>query len=195
MTCRRCGQVLADGVNVCASCGEPVAGSSFDFGSEPATNATSAVRRPAVYAGFWLRAVAYFIDVVLLTMIGVASILLPLLAKGAIPADNPWFLFSGANRQIVAIQLLIYMLSWLYFASFESSAWQATPGKRMMRLVVTDLEGRRITFARASGRFFGKFISQFLLFFGFVLAGFTPRKQALHDILAKCLVLRRLSQI
>lgn len=154
-----------------------------------------AVRRAAVYAGFWLRAVAYFVDVVLLTTIGVATILLPLLAKGAIPADNPWFLFSGANRQIVAIQLLIYMLSWLYFASFESSAWQATPGKRMMRLVVTDLEGRRITFARASGRFFGKFISQFLLFFGFVLAGFTPRKQALHDILAKCLVLRRPNQI
>lgn len=148
-------------------------------------------RRTPVYAGFWLRAAAYLVDVLLLTVIGVATILMPLFAKGAIPSNDPWFLFQGSSRQVIAINLLIYMLSWLYFASFESSSWQATPGKKMLGLVVTDLAGRRVSFARASGRFFAKFISQFLLFLGFVLAGFTPRKQALHDIVAKCLVLRR----
>jgi len=184
--------VLPDGTRVCPSCGEPV---SSSYEPDIRAGAFPTASRPVVYAGFWLRALAYFLDVVLLTVIGVATILLPLFAKGAIPQDNPWFLFGAPSRQIVAIQLLIYMLSWLYFASFESSSWQATPGKRMVGLVVTDIEGRRITFARASGRFFGKFISQFLLFLGYVLAGFTPKKQALHDILAKCLVIRKPAQI
>jgi uncharacterized RDD family membrane protein YckC len=180
--------VLPDDTQVCPSCGNRT-----DHYSDSANleTAAPAARRSVVYAGFWLRGVAYLIDVVLLTMIGGAAILMPLLARGAIPADKPWFLFTEQTRQVLAIQLLFNMLSWLYFASFESSAWQATPGKRMLGLVVTDLAGRRITFLRASGRFFGKFISQLLLFFGFVMAGITPRKQALHDILASCLVVRR----
>jgi uncharacterized RDD family membrane protein YckC len=57
---------------------------------------------------------------------------------------------------------------------------------------VTDLSGNRITFARASGRFFGKILSGMILGIGFLMAGFTARKQALHDILAGCLVLRQL---
>jgi uncharacterized RDD family membrane protein YckC len=74
----------------------------------------------------------------------------------------------------------------------ESSAWQATLGKKILGLKVTDLSGNRITFARASGRFFGKILSGMILGIGFLMAGFTARKQALHDILAGCLVLRQL---
>jgi uncharacterized RDD family membrane protein YckC len=84
------------------------------------------------------------------------------------------------------------MLSWIYYASLESSAWQATLGKKILGLKVTDLAGNRISFARASGRFFGKILSGMILGIGFLMAGFTERKQALHDILAGCLVLRQL---
>jgi uncharacterized RDD family membrane protein YckC len=84
------------------------------------------------------------------------------------------------------------MLSWIYYASMESSSWQATLGKKILGLRVTDLAGNRITFARASGRFFGKILSGMILGIGFLMAGFTARKQALHDILAGCLVLRQL---
>ena len=63
---------------------------------------------------------------------------------------------------------------------------------RLLGLKVTDLAGNRITFARASGRFFGKILSGMILGIGFLMAGFTARKQALHDILAGCLVLRQL---
>jgi uncharacterized RDD family membrane protein YckC len=84
------------------------------------------------------------------------------------------------------------MLSWIYYASLESSAWQATLGKKILGLKVTDLAGNRISFARASGRFFGKIVSGMILGIGFLMAGFTERKQALHDILAGCLVLRQL---
>jgi len=62
-------------------------------------------------------------------------------------------------------------------------------------LIVTDLKGQRITFARASGRFLGRLLSQIPLFLGYVLAGFTAKKQALHDLLASTLVLKKPSQI
>lgn len=189
LRCQKCGEPLADGARICAACGEPVRPFA---GDETLPQTFAAARRPVVYAGFWLRAVSYLIDLVLVTMIAGATILLPLMARGAIPADKPWFLLTEKGRQVVAIQLLVQMICWLYFASFESSSWQATPGKRIMGLVVTDIEGRRVTFARASGRFWGKLLSQFLLFFGFVMAGFTQRKQALHDILAGCLVVRKI---
>jgi uncharacterized RDD family membrane protein YckC len=152
---------------------------------------TPVVHRSVVYAGFWLRAVAYVLDSLLLGFVVGFAILMPLMERGAIPKDDPWALFTGVTKQIVAIQLLVTMASWLYFASFESSAWQATPGKRLLRLLVTDLEGHRISFARASGRYFGKLLSGTLFLIGFLIAGITPRKQALHDLLAKCLVVRR----
>jgi uncharacterized RDD family membrane protein YckC len=57
---------------------------------------------------------------------------------------------------------------------------------------VTDLQGRRITFARASGRFFAKIITGLIpLGIGYIMAGFTEKKQALHDMIASCLVLRK----
>jgi uncharacterized RDD family membrane protein YckC len=191
LKCRRCGQVLRDGTRACTSCGEPVDHASA--GSEPGAAASPAleVRRSAVYAGFWLRAVAYVLDSLLLGFAVGFLILMPLMERGAIPKDNPWALFTGAvTRQVIAIQLLVTMVSWLYFASFESSAWQATPAKRLLGLAVTDLRGQRIGFARASGRYFGKLLSGTLFFVGFLMAGLTPRKQALHDLLAGCLVLR-----
>lgn len=95
-------------------------------------------------------------------------------------------------RPLVAIRLLGLMAGWIYYALMESSGWQATLGKKVLGLKVTDLAGNRISFARASGRFFGKILSGMLLLVGFMMAGFTERKQALHDILAGCLVLRQL---
>jgi uncharacterized RDD family membrane protein YckC len=80
---------------------------------------------------------------------------------------------------------------WLYNAYFESSEWQATLGKKVMNLVVTDLDGQRLTFGRASGRFFAKIISGLIPFgVGYIMAGFTEKRQALHDMIASCLVLR-----
>jgi uncharacterized RDD family membrane protein YckC len=183
LRCQKCGEMLADGARICAACGEPVHPFAND---EPV-----AARPPIAYAGFWLRGAAYILDSFLLGLVVGLVILVPLIRRGAIPADNPWVLFTGTSRQIVAIQLLVTMASWLYFASFESSKWQATPGKRAFGLRVTDLQGNPISFARASGRYFGKIISGTLFMIGFAIAGITPRKQALHDIIARCLVLRK----
>jgi uncharacterized RDD family membrane protein YckC len=75
---------------------------------------------------------------------------------------------------------------------FESSNWQATPGKRVMKIYVTDLYGNRLTFGRAALRNLAKFISSLTFLVGYLIAGFTEKKQALHDLISSCLVLRRM---
>jgi hypothetical protein len=87
--------------------------------------------------------------------------------------------------------LLGLVVGWLYFALQESSTAQATLGKRALGIKVTDANGRRIGFGRATGRFFGKILSGLVFAIGFMLAGWTERKQALHDFLAGTLVVFR----
>lgn len=122
------------------------------------------------YAGFWKRFVALLIDGIILAIIsGIANLLL---------AD--WL--AG---------LIGFFLGWVYFSYMESSTSQATLGKQAMGIYVTDINGQRISFLRATGRYFGKYLSGFILGIGYIMAAFTARKQALHDILASTLVLSR----
>lgn len=87
--------------------------------------------------------------------------------------------------------LALIVLMWLYFAIMESSKFQGTVGKIAIGLVVTDMEGNRISFARATGRYFGKILSSLIFMIGYILAGFTQKKQALHDMLAGTLVWKK----
>lgn len=80
---------------------------------------------------------------------------------------------------------------WFYYTIFEASVWQATPGKRALRIYVADLQGQRVTVARAAARNLAKIVSNLTFLAGYLIAGFTEKKQALHDILTSCLVLRR----
>lgn len=86
------------------------------------------------------------------------------------------------------VSLLSFVVPWLYSALQESSPAQATLGKRAMGIKVTDLYGNRISFMRATGRHFGKLLSLATLFIGYLMQQFTSRRQALHDIMAGCLV-------
>jgi len=85
--------------------------------------------------------------------------------------------------------LLITVITWLYFAICESSAWQATPGKLALGIRVTDLHGARISLPRALGRYPAKYLSALLFGIGFLMVGWTRRKQGLHDMLVGTLVL------
>ena len=82
------------------------------------------------------------------------------------------------------------MIFWLYFAWFESSVKQATWGKQLFGLRVTDAYGQRLTFARATGRTFAKILSYMTLYIGFMMAGWTKQKRALHDMIAGTLVMK-----
>jgi uncharacterized RDD family membrane protein YckC len=94
-------------------------------------------------------------------------------------------------RGIVAGTLFLFA-GWIYEASLESSSKQATVGKMALGLKVTNEQGARISFARASARYFSKILSRMILLIGYIMAGFTARKQALHDIIAGTLVVRNL---
>ena len=146
--------------------------------------------RRFAYAGFWLRLAAYLLDSILLGLAAGIAVFMPLMSRGAISQDNLWDIYTGTTQQYVALRLLMLMIQWAYFALLESSPWQASLGKRMLGLKVTDLEGKRISFGRASARYFCTLISGFILMAGFIMIAFTQKKQALHDVLTGCLVIK-----
>lgn len=192
MFCSKCGANIPDAATFCSACGQPTGG----LPAPPAPPVSSAVARPVVqYAGFWLRFVAWIIDRIILQVVS-WIVLLPFLAslgiegffRGRPPRPEEMFPLFGHIFRFVLIFLAI---SWLYYALLENSTWQATLGKKALGLEVTDLAGRRVSFGRATGRYFGKIISGLILWIGYIMAGFTERKQALHDILAGCLVIRK----
>jgi len=138
------------------------------------------------YAGFWRRFAAYMIDGVVIAF-----------ALGALN-DVLWTsLIAQYNydevRKIMAVSmsLMAIPLAWTYYSGMESSPLQATIGKLAVGIYVTDLQGQRLSFGRATGRFFGKILSGAILAIGYIMAGFTAKKQALHDMLAGTLVLSR----
>ncbi|MGL5094999.1 MAG: RDD family protein [Planctomycetia bacterium] len=147
-------------------------------------------KRRMEYATFGARFVAAFVD-------GVIGMILGALIGGV--AGGVLGGIMGANgagvEQIQNVagplgNILGIFVAWLYEALMVSSPAQATYGKQMMGLYVTDLEGRRIGFTRATGRHFAKNLSVLTLFIGYIMAAFTERRQALHDICAGTLVLK-----
>ena len=216
MYCSKCGsQISADAV-LCAACGQPVGRvapsaqssamlpvmsppAAYAPAAYPGTIAAASSTR-VLYAGFWLRFVAFLIDSVLRGFTFVVLLIPLLVLSGAGAALSQINSSEDVSDQVAAaigvsfvlgFIGIVLLVSWLYYALFESSSWQATPGKKMLNLYVTDLAGQPITFARASGRFFAKFISgPILSWIGYIVAGFTEKKQAIHDMLAGCLVLR-----
>jgi uncharacterized RDD family membrane protein YckC len=95
---------------------------------------------------------------------------------------------AAAMGTIMLVSALLFVGQWLYYALFESSALQATPGKLALGIKVVDEAGNRIGFGKASGRWFAKIVSNLILGIGYLMAGFTARKQALHDMMAGTLV-------
>ena len=141
-----------------------------------------------IHAGFWRRFAAYTLDsiivsVAMLVVFGLLGVATAALIAGDHGGLAALVVFFGYASLIVGM--------WLYFAKFESGKWQATPGKRVMGIKVTDDRGQRIGFGRATGRFFGKIISGMIMNVGYMMAGFTARKQGLHDMMAGCCVVFR----
>ncbi len=157
----------------------------------------TAMAKPVEYAGFWLRFVAYLIDYCVLmvpgTIIGgIAGLIIGLSAAAHGPAAMNTSEMTGTMVLLYCIIIPITLvINWLYYALMESSATQGTLGKMALGLKVTDLDGNRISFSRASGRFFAKIISVLILLIGYIMAGTTEKKQALHDTLASCLVVKK----
>jgi len=137
------------------------------------------------YAGFWRRFAAYLIDgiVVAFALIQFRTLVYVQLASLSMDTET-------LNEILTtALGTMSLLFTWVYYSGMESSPLQATIGKLAVGIYVTDLQGQRISFGRATGRHFGKVLSGLILAIGYLMAGFTARKQALHDMLATCLVL------
>jgi uncharacterized RDD family membrane protein YckC len=221
MFCSSCGATVREGSAFCASCGKPIVGYSAAQAS-PAVAASgvrsaaggsgtpiipggmAAARDTGLYAGFWLRFVAAIIDGLL---IGIPYVFLAIMIfASAIPMirdlaatenPNPFELIALFAPRFLLFAVLSLLGSWLYWSLLESSSWQATLGKKALGLYVTDLTGARLTFGKASGRFFaGRGIAHVPSIGGLyflidcIMAGVTEKKQALHDMIAGCLVQR-----
>ena len=198
MYCSKCGALMADGAVFCSACGQ-----TFSTAALPArpmnSQAVAAVPR-VEYGGFWLRFLAFLIDSVVMS-IGVFVVVIPLIFLTGLGTllsqihpeegfnDAGFWLIMGVIFLFATVSLAV---TWLYHAWMESSEWQATVGKKALGLIVTDIAGRRVSFGRATGRHFGKIVTNMVpAFIGYIMAGFTERKQALHDMIAGCLILRR----
>ena len=130
------------------------------------------------YAGFWKRFLAWLIDsTVLVVFIVIGSIV-----DGSFDADS-W--------DLQWLDLIAFLLAWLYHAGMHSSKYQATLGKMAMGIIVVGYDGQRISFWRATGRYFAKLLSQLTLLIGYLMAIWTPRRQGLHDMIASTLVIER----
>ncbi|WP_252258263.1 RDD family protein [Erythrobacter aurantius] len=139
------------------------------------------------YAGFWIRVGAYLIDFVILFVL--QFVILMIFGESVFDTGDASFSAETSSTSPI-VNLVLFALGIAYFAGLESSARQATPGKMALGLIVTDVNGGRISFLRALGRYFAKILSGMILFIGFIMVGFTERKQGLHDILASTLVVK-----
>jgi len=147
------------------------------------------------YGGFWRRVAAALIDTIIIGLaLYLFSLFLPVIEEAGLgnlsPSDGDFGITAEVSLTPLGTLILV-IGGWLYAALMESGPKQATVGKMALSLQVTDLDGDRIGFAQASGRYFAKILSLIILLVGFLMVAFTPRKQGLHDILARTLVIRR----
>lgn len=137
------------------------------------------------YASFGKRFLAIILDSIILTIIGMVVGFVLGAVLGILLGENG----AGVARGLSS--LAGFVIGWLYYALQESSPKQATIGKQAMGIVVTDLEGKRITFTKATVRYVSKILSGLILLIGYIMAAFTEKKQALHDMIAGTLVVEK----
>jgi len=156
-------------------------------------------------AGFWVRCAAGLLDLLILAVPLAVFVSFTSVALGVSnqfldlnPGMPPHEVLQRLGPRLILASLAFFaVLSWMYFALFESSRWRATPGKRLLGIYVVDEGGRSVSFWRASRRFAGGrlllHVPQVGIYYFLVdcgCVGLLPKKRALHDFLAGCLVLR-----
>lgn len=211
--CSKCGAQNVSSTQFCPKCGASLwpagsASQAVQAAAAPAYAPQPAYAQPVAYApsspygGFWIRFLAYFIDHIIFSAVATPFaflLLAPNMARMARIIHEAEQSGNGEPSPEMIISIVasfsVYIClaligQWLYESLLTSSSWQGTIGKRLLRLKVTDEAGNRIGFGRATGRFFGKWLSSLIMDIGFFMIGFTDRKRGLHDMLAGTLVMK-----
>ncbi len=154
------------------------------------------------YAGFWKRFLAWCIDYIII-YVAQAFLVVPVLgivginlaskvASGEDMAEGDAIaMIMTAIAAASAVALLVVVLQILYYSLMESSKYQGTVGKIALGIIVTDTNGGKLDFTKAFVRNLCKIISSLILCIGYIMAGFTEKKQALHDMIANTLVVNK----
>lgn len=195
MYCSKCGSWVVETDTACSHCGTPrrpdAAPIPLAVTPEPPRLAPTTLPEPLTpppvplplpvprYAGFWRRFVTMWVDALVAFPFGLAVRIL--LGVGVLDSIE-W------NRDWALVLTFDFTSSWLYAAFMESSRWQGTLGQQLLGIRVTDRRGRRVSFARATGRHFAQLLSVATAGIGYLMVAFHPRKQALHDLVAGCLL-------
>ncbi len=154
------------------------------------------------YAGFWLRFVAYIIDGLILGCVQFILIMPVLAVFGVGIVSRAKELESGDEAAamsfvatfmafFVLYQIVFWILQILYHSFMESSKFQGSVGKLALGIKVTDMDGNKVEFGKAIVRNLSKILSHYIAFIGYIMAAFTDKKQALHDMIASALVIRK----
>lgn len=204
LQCPQCGKQLAIPEQYagqrgrCNGCGGDIVVPVLQAGPPPlnAVDPPVDAAPPVAYAGFWRRAVAYLIDMAVLSvpnLLGAFLIVLPItnylngiIAQRILPEYQ---LLVSSSAQGGISFALFFLIAWPYFAVMESSRLQASLGKMAVGISVATTSGSRISVLRAIWRYFMKLFSGLLLSIGYFMAAFTSKKQALHDKASKTLVI------
>lgn len=216
MTCTSCSAENPSQSRFCIQCGSPLEEPPIAAAETPAASAypveaTSSEYAPAQtaapdpvaplyterrYAGFLIRFVAVFLDGILIAVVQWA-ITIPIYMAAGVPLfdlEQQQSADLAINAKYLAVSgitsILSIVLAWLYDAVLTSSERQGTFGKQAFGIRVTDVNGRRISFGRATGRHFAKWLSAITVFIGYLIQPLTEKKQALHDIIAGTLVVK-----
>jgi|SRR5580658_759881 uncharacterized RDD family membrane protein YckC len=198
--CNKCGAQNTAGAQFCSRCGAPTNAAAVlpdaaqaPFNPAPAYAVSASSYAPAAqavgYGGFWIRVLAALIDAVIVRVVAVpVGLIFGGLGMAGMMTGLP---HAGLGILGGGVTVIVVLFGgWLYEALMESSSYQATIGKMVLGMKVTDLYGNRISFGRATGRHFAKILSGMILCIGFIMVGLTERKQGLHDLLAGTLVRR-----
>jgi len=179
--CTQCGQphpseemVRFGAATVCANCKDVYAQRLRETGQ---------VAGARVYGGFWIRFVAIFIDGLALLIVELALQRLtgPRIAN---PAN------IGLMMGAIGFNFIINVAIGMLYEAFFLVQYGATPGKMIFKLKVITPDGGGISWGRAIGRHFAKYLSGLTLMIGYIMAGFDPEKRALHDYIAGTRVIR-----
>jgi uncharacterized RDD family membrane protein YckC len=201
MICPKCGKETDASGKFCQWCG-----SDIEVVAPRAVMKTEPEEEEAPltgnYAGLGRRFFAFIIDaIILFIFIAVGAAFFNLvqgmryfyyitIQRAPVSALTEAGTMDAAVTPIIAsLGVLFIIIPWLYFAGFECSRGRGTPGKTLLRIMVTDRDGNRISFARATLRHLAKFISVLIIFIGFIMIGLTKKRQGLHDKIAGCFVL------
>ena len=141
----------------------------------------------SIYASFWRRFASSFLD-------GVIILVLIIPIKEAVGAGDMIhdLIFDHTTSIITfAVYMLSTTVTWLYTVLMQSGKGKATVGMMALGIQATDLNGERISFARATGRFFASYISAFILLLGYFMMLWDEKNQTLHDKIAGTLIVKK----